>query len=172
MLKTFVQSVTLWDTMVTVRIFHLNTRKWVDSTMYWLSRSGDGYGYGLFALILLIIDLETALRILPLGLAAFIPALLLQKVIKTLVKRDRPCTGEHIVRSRIKPPDRYSFPSGHAAGSFLMALLISSVWTSLSIPLLLWATLVGISRVYNGVHYPTDVIVGSIIGMTSIHFFL
>ncbi len=64
----------------------------------------------------------------------------------------------------IPPPNSYSFPSGHSAIMSVYAsalLLIKSRWTFFFI---LWALLVGYSRVYVGVHYPIDVLGGLVLG--------
>ncbi|EOC99568.1 phosphatase PAP2 family protein [Caldisalinibacter kiritimatiensis] len=63
----------------------------------------------------------------------------------------------------------YSFPSGHTTASFSLAVSLALNYSTLMIPLIVIAGMVGISRIYLGVHYPSDVAVGAIIGtMTSI----
>ncbi|MCJ7688768.1 MAG: phosphatase PAP2 family protein [Clostridiaceae bacterium] len=60
--------------------------------------------------------------------------------------------------------DKYSFPSGHTTGAFALAVIIAlyfPMFGFITIPL---ACGVGISRMYIGVHYPTDVIMGIFIG--------
>lgn len=91
------------------------------------------------------------------GLAALVMA------IKFSVRRRRP-EGEWggIYRNT----DPHSFPSGHAARSFLIAMLASAfVPTWLIVLLWIWAPLVSLARVSMGVHYVSDVIVGAILGV-------
>ena len=57
-----------------------------------------------------------------------------------------------------------SFPSGHAGTAFTIATVLSSQYPRLKIPLYIGAVLVGISRIYLGRHYPSDVLVGAAIG--------
>lgn len=78
-------------------------------------------------------------------------------LLKALVNRERP---EGTVPSRWNS----SFPSGHAAGAFSLATVLSSKYPRLRIPLYIFATTIGISRVYLGSHYPSDVLVGAFIG--------
>lgn len=83
--------------------------------------------------------------------------------IKFTVKRRRP-QGEwgKIYRST----DPHSFPSGHAARSAMLAVLalgLGPLW--LGISLIIWAPLVSLARIILGVHYPSDVIAGMVLGM-------
>jgi undecaprenyl-diphosphatase len=90
---------------------------------------------------------------------------------KNLVQRLRPCHEPaldglvHLFKGECG--GKFSFVSSHAANSFdvamLSLLLIRKRWFTISI--LLWATVIGYSRIYLGVHYPGDVICGSLLGM-------
>ena len=64
-------------------------------------------------------------------------------------------------------PSSTSFPSGHSASAFAFASAAGTAAPVLSPPLHLLAALVAYSRVHTGVHYPGDVVVGSLIGMMS-----
>jgi undecaprenyl-diphosphatase len=60
-----------------------------------------------------------------------------------------------------------SFPSGHAAGAFSLATVLSNKYPHLRLPFYILAGAVSVSRVYLGAHYPSDVVAGAIIGYTS-----
>ncbi|KXG76470.1 phosphatase PAP2 family protein [Thermotalea metallivorans] len=85
--------------------------------------------------------------------------------LKKIFARPRPflnITNIHTFKNHLYD---YSFPSGHTTAAFAMAFTLSiffSPWTPLFITL---AILVGLSRIYLGVHYPTDVFMGMIIGI-------
>jgi undecaprenyl-diphosphatase len=57
-----------------------------------------------------------------------------------------------------------SFPSGHSKNGFTAAAILGSKWKKLRLPLYILACLIAISRIYVGVHWPSDVVVGSIVG--------
>ena len=67
----------------------------------------------------------------------------------------------------MRPLDVYSFPSGHAAGAFVMASLMVHLYPFLAVPFYTGASIIAISRVYNGLHYPSDIMAGSAIGLAS-----
>ena len=65
---------------------------------------------------------------------------------------------------RVKMPQSRSFPSGHAASAFAFAGGVATVLPQARIPLTGLAALVAYSRVHTGVHYPGDVVAGSLLG--------
>jgi len=74
-------------------------------------------------------------------------------------------TKETIRRSRpLSEDEKDSFPSGHSAFAFTMATIMGHQYPKLRIPLYLMAAGTGFSRVYLGRHYPSDVLVGAVIG--------
>ena len=92
------------------------------------------------------------------------------QIFKNTVQRLRPCHEPslegmvHLVENRCG--GLYGFVSSHASNAFNVALIsllfIRKRWFSVSI--VIWAALVGYSRIYLGVHYPGDVICGSLFG--------
>lgn len=92
-------------------------------------------------------------------------------LIRPIVARLRPCNPdnpffEYITLVKGIQPKGYSWPSCHAANTFALATLLSCVMKSrkFTIMMFAWAILVSISRLYCGVHYPSDILSGAIIG--------
>jgi membrane-associated phospholipid phosphatase len=67
---------------------------------------------------------------------------------------------------RVPMPTSTSFPSGHSASGFAFAGAVAGSMPGVAIPLRGLASIVAYSRVHTGVHYPGDVIVGSLVGVT------
>ena len=154
-------------------MFLLNTRNHqilVQISRY-ISKTADGPIYVLIAgLLYWRENLENPL------LQAMLWAFLIERpiyfVLKNGFKRNRPQIALQNFRSFIAPSDKFSFPSGHTSAAFMMATLIGYFFPLLFIPLYSWAVLVGCSRVMLGVHFPTDTLVGALLGVSTAIFSL
>jgi undecaprenyl-diphosphatase len=84
---------------------------------------------------------------------------------KSLHRRRRPRRAAALSSARLVPmPASTSFPSGHAASAFAFAYAIGRHLPGLAVPVRLLAAGVAYSRVHTGVHYPGDVVIGSVTG--------
>ena len=97
--------------------------------------------------------------------ALFLSALAVSVVLKNVVARVRPYEVVQGLTSLIGAQKDYSFPSGHTAGSFAAAVVMFKMLPKkIGVPAVVLAFLIGLSRLYVGVHYLSDVIFGALVG--------
>lgn len=87
--------------------------------------------------------------------------------IKNIVCRPRPFYANPDIVLNISPPSGFSYPSGHSCSSFAAAVVLFMRDKRLGIPAICVASLIAFSRLYNYVHYPSDVISGILLGIIS-----
>lgn len=134
----------------------------------WISHSGDGYLYVAIAGLVYLRAPAGSVEFLNVGLLAFLIELPCFMTLKALIKRDRPFVHLNDCHFAIQPSDKFSMPSGHTAAAFLMAGLISQFYMEFSVIAYGWAALIGMSRVVLGVHYPSDILAGALLGSSAV----
>ena len=142
------------------------------SYMKFVTQVGDLYGYIAIILILgFFLLLKRRFNLVIQIVLVVVSSALLNLVLKSLINRPRPY-GEALVKVNF-----HSFPSGHAMSAivfyglmiyFLFELKSFNLKVLLSMICVLMIFFIGVSRIYLGVHYPTDVVAGYLGGLSSL----
>jgi undecaprenyl-diphosphatase len=152
------------DRSLCVRINRLSRRACVRQVFRAASRLGDGLvWYGLMLFMLLVSGVRSApavAHMIVTGLACT----LLYKWLKRRTLRPRPYEVHPDIVAWAAPLDRFSFPSGHTLHAVAFSMVAAAYQPSLTWLLLPLAALIALSRVVLGLHYPSDVIIGGLIG--------
>ncbi len=155
---------------------HAHAQPWLDRLMSLITHGGDWW-------VLLLVTLAGAAflrfhyqrkREAAWLLLAFIFSRMLDPLLKLVFQRGRPQLWEIIAR-----PASYSFPSGHALSStivyglaaYLLARLNPQRRWSYWLGAAVWVFLIGFSRLYLGVHWPSDVLAGFVLGFALVYVF-
>jgi undecaprenyl-diphosphatase len=131
----------------------------------WISRSADGWLYLLLPLLFLATGAIDALPFVTFGCQTFALERTAYLLTKNTCRRRRPPDVLPGFRSLVTASDRFSFPSGHTSAAFLFAGLCTQEFGVCAALLLYpWACCVGASRVFLGVHFPSDTAAGALLG--------
>ncbi len=133
-----------------------------DKPLFWLALIIAHTGDSLMWAFIVVVLWYRGERILPGVIAITIIAVAsIVFLIKVTVRRRRPTADRGLATMSI---DEHSFPSGHAARSIGLAVVLGSIYPEWLPYFLVWAFLVGTARIALGVHYLSDVIIGWILG--------
>lgn len=129
-----------------------------------VSKLGDGvFWYALILLLPAFFGPEAILAAVRMAIVGVL-GVLLYKYLKSRLVRERPYISLAGIVAGTPALDRYSFPSGHTLHAVSFTILAVASFPQLAWLLVPFATLVAASRVVLGLHYPTDVAAGAVIG--------
>tara|TARA_E500000331_G_C17272273_1_gene719836 strand:+ start:8868 stop:9419 length:552 start_codon:yes stop_codon:yes gene_type:complete len=162
MQMSVLQKIHQWDVDTFLGVAsHLHER--IVRTAYFASKTGDGWLYPVIPFAILWSGFADEWFLLTCA-SAFAIERLVYFAAKNSFKRRRPGNIVPGYSSHIIASDEFSFPSGHTSASFLMVTLIVIEFGIFATPLYLWALVVCVSRIILGVHFPTDIMVGCLMG--------
>ena len=131
------------------------------ATVSWL---GNGwFWYGLLAALPWVFGARGGWAALHMGITAA-AGVGVYKLIKDRAVRERPYITHTAIEGAAAPLDCYSFPSGHTLHAVSFTLVGAAYFPALLAPLAAFTLLIALSRVILGLHYPTDVAAGAVLG--------
>ncbi len=147
---------------------------WLDRIMYFITNFGGAIFNTIISCILILFGSG---KIRYLGIELLVALMFSQffvQILKRTLGRQRPYKVLNDINTFGIEMKDYSFPSGHTTASFCMAVVISINYPQMLPFTVLFAVLIGISRIYLGVHFPSDVLAGAVLGITSafiVHYY-
>lgn len=146
---------------------------WLDQPMQWVGRlSVWGAPFLATALLLTIVrrDGRSLMALWRLGLAVVLASVVSVNVLKPTLGRERPFVAHDDITAVGRPATGSSMPSGHATTAIAGAYALALMWPAGRALAWAVAALILFSRMYLGVHYPTDLLVGGLVGWACAYF--
>ena len=170
MFLTLYENIIQWDTQLFLLINELKLGSFVETTLVMFRNRLIWLPVYIFILLFIYYNFSSSRWWIYLGvtICIFLSDTSSSKLIKPSVQRMRPCNVENIQSiSRIPCSNGYSFTSSHATNHFAMSTflyLLMPFWRYRWL-FYLWAGIIAFAQVYVGVHFPSDVLVGTMLGM-------
>jgi len=152
------------DHQVMRRLHHWRAPRWLRVWMVLATRLGDGWIWYSVGIALLLFGGDLRFTALAASATAEAATIALFRVLKKASRRKRPCQLEAHCWAHVLPPDQFSFPSGHSMSAFAIAIPLCIFYPELQAPLLVLSLSIAVSRVILGMHFVSDVVVGSLLG--------
>ena len=150
---------------------NVNRNRQFDQVFVYITNSADPVAFGIPAILFFsgLLNNESVLKKKAVYIGtAVISAAIFSNILKYIINRPRPFVTYPYIE-KLTSGGNPSLPSGHTSSAFVLATSISLAYPKwyVIIPAYTWAGAVGYSRMYLGVHYPSDVLLGAIIGAVS-----
>lgn len=137
----------------------------LDMAMPLITELGNGGILWIICSLLLTVFPKTRKAGIAMAVSLILEVLCCNVLLKPFVARLRPCDVNTAVRLLIPHPEGFSFPSGHTGASFAAAAALFFGKNRMGAVAFILAALIGFSRIYLYVHYPTDVLAGAMLGI-------
>jgi undecaprenyl-diphosphatase len=163
--KAVWSQIQLSDHRLMRRVHRWRAPRWFRILMIVATRGGDGWLWYALGLILLVYGGEQRFAAIAAAGFSAVAGIFLFRALKRTSRRKRPCEIEPHCWAFVLPPDKYSFPSGHSITAFAVAVTVGLFYPFLQPCLLVLALLIAASRIILGMHFLSDVIAGSALGV-------
>lgn len=160
------QRIQTWDEAWCLRFNRASTYPFVRIMFHSISRLGDGIFWYCLMLWLLVQNRDAAIRPVLHMMAVGLVCTVIYKWLKHKTHRPRPFDANQGISRCTAPLDQFSFPSGHTLHAVAFSMVALSYYPALAWLLLPFTALVAFSRLVLGLHYPSDVLAGVLIGVT------
>lgn len=137
-----------------------------------ISRLGNGVFWYVLMFALPFIYGVDAINVVFQMLTSSLIGLLIYNFIKINTERLRPYMASDTIKMGTQPLDQFSFPSGHTLHAVNFSIILCFYYPEFTFFLFIFSMLIAASRVILGLHYPSDVLAGAFIGMTTSAFIL
>ena len=163
-MRSYLNSMHRLDSNLCIAVNQTSQVRLIRDLFRLVSRLGDGlFWYALMLLILLFEGRDGLLPVLHMALAG-LSGTLLYTWLKGKTLRPRPFEVHQDIFMTGKPLDKFSFPSGHTLHAVVFGLVAINYYPALSFIIMPFVSMVALSRVVLGLHYPSDVLAGALIG--------
>jgi undecaprenyl-diphosphatase len=165
-MTAFMEKIYKYDSIISYRLCDFRYCRWFSALMVISSKLGDGLIWFFLSLCLILLGGMTGVKAVFVEILSAVICIAIFKKIKNSTTRKRPFETYPDMEFILPPPDEYSFPSGHSMNAFAAATVMACYFPFLFLPLFIIAVLIATSRVFLALHYPTDVIIGALIGVS------
>ena len=165
-LRFYMSRIHQFDSFLCIAVNHTSQYRLIRNFFRVISRLGDGiFWYCLMIGILLLNGINAFTPVAHMALAG-LSGTLLYKWLKGKTLRPRPYEVHQDIWLTGTPLDKFSFPSGHTLHAVVFSLVAIGYYPQLAFIVVPFSVMVGLSRIVLGLHYPSDVIAGALIGAT------
>ena len=140
------------------------TRAWIVRLLGVVSRLGDGWTWAAVIALLPLLGGPLGASASARMIGVFVVDIAIYLIVKRWIARPRPFKACTDIRECTRPLDEFSFPSGHTLHAVAFSVVLSVYYPAAALVLWPFTLLLALSRVVLGLHYPSDVLVGALIG--------
>ena len=162
--KFHLKQVSLWEESLCLRFNRVSQYRTMRSGFRFISRLGDGiFWYGLMLFLVYWYGKSAWIPVLHMVLAG-LTCTLIYKWVKVKTSRPRPYEVIQEIVLGTNPLDPFSFPSGHTLHAVAFTIVLLGYYPAMDWLVVPFTAMVALSRVVLGLHYPSDVLAGALIG--------